>query len=120
MLPAPLSFETQGSPFLNAYRRNDYPAALKLAMKINMPGFTLGSVALAAAYGQLGEKESGRRTVSKLLALKPEYASIARTELGKLAGPDLVEHLIDGLRKAGLEIAPEKGVKVTASLPLPP
>ena len=108
------------APFLNAYRRNDYPAALGLAMKINMPGFTLGSVALAAAYGQLGEKESGRCTVSELLALKPEYASIARTELGKLAGPDLVEHLIDGLRKAGLEIAPEKGVKVTASLPLPP
>ena len=60
----------------------------------------------------LGEKESGRFTVNELLALKPEYASIARTELGKLAGPGLVEHLIDGLRKAGLEIAPEKGAEI--------
>jgi TolB-like protein len=102
------------APFLDTYRRNDYPAALGLAMKINMPGFTLGSVALAAAYGQLGEKESGRSTVNELLALKPEYASIARTELGKLVDPDLVEHLIDGLRKAGLEIAPEKGAGVAA------
>jgi non-specific serine/threonine protein kinase len=102
------------APFLNTYRRNDYRAALGLAMKINMPGFTLGSVALAAAYGQLGEKESGRCTVNELLALKPEYASIARTELGKLVDPDLVEHLIDGLGKAGLEIAEADSPKAAA------
>jgi len=30
---------------------------------------------------------------------------IARVELGKLFDSDLVEHLVDGLRKAGLEIA---------------
>lgn len=40
-----------------------------------------------------------------LLALQPDYASIARAEIGKLFDPELIEHLFDGLRKAGLEIA---------------
>jgi hypothetical protein len=30
---------------------------------------------------------------------------VARRELGKIWDPQLVEHLIDGLREAGLEIA---------------
>jgi hypothetical protein len=45
---------------LNAYRKNDYRAALGIALKINMPGFTLASIALTAVYGQLGEKEAAR------------------------------------------------------------
>src|SRR6266851_5411853 len=96
------------APFLDAYRQNDYRAALALALKINMPGFMLGVVALAAAYGQLGEEESAGCAVRELLALKPDYASVARMELGKLWDPELVEHLINGLRKAGLEIASEQ------------
>jgi hypothetical protein len=30
----------------------------------------------------------------------------ARKELGKFLDPELVEHVIDGLRKAGLEVPP--------------
>jgi len=41
------------------------------------------------------------------LALKPVFAAAARDELGKWFQPKLVEHLIDGLRKAGLDVAPE-------------
>jgi hypothetical protein len=90
-------------------------AALALAIKINMPGFRFGFVSLAVAYGQLGETESARSAVNELLALKPDYASIARVELGKLFDPDLVEHMIDGLRKAGLKIAEADPPKGTVS-----
>jgi TolB-like protein len=97
------------APFLDAYRKNDFRGALTIALKISMPGFSLGQVALAAAYGQLGEAEAGQAAVRELLALKPNYAAVARHELGKVCSPTLVEQLIDGLRKAGLDIPNEPG-----------
>jgi TolB-like protein len=96
------------TPFLNAYRKNDYRAALDFALKINMPGFPLACIALAAAHGQLGETGAAQRALRELLTLRPNYASLARAELCKIWDDQLVEHLIDGLREAGLEI-PEAG-----------
>jgi TolB-like protein len=40
------------------------------------------------------------------LALRPDFAEIGRDDLAKWYPPDLVEHLIDGIRKAGLDIPP--------------
>ena len=40
----------------------------------------------------------------ELLLLRPDFAGIARDELGKWYPRDLVDHLIDGLRKAGLDV----------------
>ncbi len=90
---------------LDAYRRSDYRGALDFALKVNMPGFWRTNVALAAAYGQLGELEAARNAVQQLLAVRPDFAVLAREELGKWWDAELVEHLIDGLRKAGLKIA---------------
>ena len=59
---------------------------------------------LAAAYGQLGDREAAREALRALLALRPDFATVARVELGKFWDPELVEHLIEGVRKAGLEI----------------
>jgi tetratricopeptide (TPR) repeat protein len=67
------------SAFFNAYRKEDYHAALEVALKFNMPSYFYTHIALAAAYGQLGEQ--------------------------KWMDPGLVEQVIDGLGKAGLEIA---------------
>ena len=36
--------------------------------------------------------------------MEPDFASVVRDEFGKWYLPDLVEHLIDGLRKAGLDV----------------
>jgi TolB-like protein/predicted Ser/Thr protein kinase len=94
--------------FFDAYRKSDYRGALDLALKINMPGFWRTNLALAMAYGQLGEREAAGNAVRELLALRPDFPVVAREELGKFWDPELVKHLIDGLRKAGLEIAPER------------
>jgi tetratricopeptide (TPR) repeat protein len=94
--------------FFDAYRKKDYRGALDVALKINMPGFWRTHLALAAVYGQLGERESARNAVRELLAIRPDFAAVARVELGKWWDPELIEHLIDGLRKAGLEVAPKQ------------
>jgi tetratricopeptide (TPR) repeat protein len=91
--------------YFSAYRKRDYRAALDVALKVNMPGFWRTNVALAAAYAQLGELEAARKAVRELLAINPDFAAVAREELGKWWDAELVEHLIDGLRKAGLKIA---------------
>ena len=94
--------------FLNAYRQADYRGALDIALKMNMPGVSLMYVALAAASGQLGELEAAREAVRELLALRPDFKQAARAELEKLWDSELVDSLIDGLRKAGLEIVDEE------------
>src|SRR4029077_5201404 len=91
--------------FFDAYRKGDYRGALDIALKVNMPGFWRTHLALAAAYGQLGEREAARNSVRELLEVRPDFAVAAREELRKWWDPELVEHLIEGLRKAGLEIA---------------
>jgi len=91
--------------FFDAYRKNDYRGALDFALKVNMPGFWRTNLALATAYGQLGKKEEACNAVRELLALRPDFPTVAREELGKWWDQLLVEHLLEGLRKAGLEIA---------------
>ena len=92
-------------PFFDAYRKCEYGKALEIAPKINMPGFWRTKVALGAVYGQLGRREAAQRSVAELLAIRPNFAMTAREELAKWWEPELVEQLIEGLRKAGLEIA---------------
>jgi serine/threonine protein kinase/tetratricopeptide (TPR) repeat protein len=88
----------------DAYRRGDYRTALNFALKANMPGFWQTNLALATAYAQLGEREAASKAVRALLAVRPDYATNARQELLNRWCPEFVELLVDGLRKAGLEI----------------
>ena len=91
--------------FWDAYRKRDYRSALDVALKINMPGDFYVPAVIAAAYGQLGDREAARIALLQLLAMKPDFAATAREELEKWFGPsELVEHFLNGLRKAGLEV----------------
>ena len=91
--------------YFNAYRKGDYNGALDAALRINMPGYFFASAALASVYGQLGEVDAARRAVEQLRALRPDFAAAARREYEKWFGPgELLEHVLDGLRKAGMEI----------------
>ena len=91
--------------FFDAYRKTDYRTAVGFVLKVNMPGFWRTNLALAAAYGQLGEREAACNAVRELLALRPDFPAVAHEELGKWWNPVLVDHLLEGLRKAGLETA---------------
>ena len=101
----------------NAYRARDYRAAIDAALRIQMPGYFWTPLVCAAAFGQLGEAPAAHKALQELLAIRPEFATAAREELEKWFEPDLVEHFLDGLRKAGLEIVPGKGRAVEALHP---
>jgi tetratricopeptide (TPR) repeat protein len=88
----------------NAYRKRDYHGALNFALKINLPGLHSTHMALAAAYGQLGQHDEAGKAVQELLRLRPDIVLIARPALRMRFDPELAEHMIDGLRKAGLDI----------------
>jgi non-specific serine/threonine protein kinase len=106
--------------FFNAYRKADYRGALSVALKINLPGLFYTHIAIAATYGQLGERDAAGKALRDLLVLKPSFAAAAREDFGKWFDPELVEHLLDGLRKAGLEIAEKPGTVPPAPVATPP
>jgi non-specific serine/threonine protein kinase len=91
--------------FYDAYRKGDYEGALRTALKINLPHFFYTHLVSAAAYAQLGQPDAAGQALKELLGLRPDFAVTAREELLKWYAPQLVEHLIEGLRKAGLAIA---------------
>jgi serine/threonine-protein kinase len=103
--------------FFGAYRKKDYRAALDIALKVNMPSYYYTHASIAAAYGQLGEREAAQGALRELLALKPDFAAVAREDYAKWFGPgELVEHILDGLRKAGLE-TPELAAAAAPAVP---
>jgi TolB-like protein/class 3 adenylate cyclase len=93
--------------FYDYYRREQYEQALDEALKGNTPGLFWNYVMLTAAYGQLGRNDEAKQTITALLKMYPGYPQHARDEYKKYTfDPALVEHVIEGLRKAGLEIPP--------------
>jgi TolB-like protein/Tfp pilus assembly protein PilF len=97
---------------LDAYRQRDYRGALETALKVNMPGFWRTQLILAAANGQLGERAAADNAVQELLRIRPNFAVAAPGELRKWHDEELQGHLIEGLRKAGLEI-PQAGASAS-------
>ena len=93
----------------DAYRKKDYRRALDVALHLNAPKNYYTHAVLAICYAQLGQMEEARKALQDMLSLKPNYAEVARELHGRWIEPDLVEQLMDGLRKAGLEIPDDPG-----------
>ncbi len=93
--------------FANAYRKGEYQAALDAALRVNLPGYFHGHSARAATFGQLGHIEDAQKALREVLALRPNFASEARREYAKWYDREQVEQIVDGLRKAGLELPDE-------------
>ena len=87
---------------VNAYRKRDYQASVQASRTINMPGYIWGPFTSAASYGQLGEHDAARQALKELLEIRPDFVEVAGAEIGKWLDSELVEHLVEGLSKAGL------------------
>ena len=88
------------------YRESEYEQALEAAEKVNMPGYYFVSMDLAMINAQLGRIEEARKHLKTFIALAPDVARDPRAETSKwwCFDENFVEHRMEGLRKAGLDV----------------
>jgi adenylate cyclase len=92
---------------LDRYRKHEYIEAKASAIEINLPKNVMVQATLAAAYGQLGELDKAKSIIDQIREDKPEFDVNPRAEFRARRMPDeLVESIMDGLRKAGLDVPP--------------
>lgn len=90
----------------NHYRAGDCEKALEAAQKVNMPGYWPSHMFLAAIYGQLGRTGQAQAALENLDRIFPDFRVRTRQELEKwYLTTETLDHFLDGLVKAGLEIA---------------
>ncbi len=89
--------------FLAHYRLGDYEAALSAAIELAMPRYMGTALSRTAALAQLGMEDAARLELQKIDRLNPHFTRNPDRFL-KLTVPDLdtVEHILEGLEKAGL------------------
>lgn len=75
---------------------------------------------LAASYAQLGEHEAASQVLREVFGLNPGYAGMCRERLEKWFDPELVEHFMEGLRKAGLQTLRDPAKSDAAGISPPP
>ena len=84
------------------YQQRDYKAVLADIERIDMPEFYWSHLLRAAALGQLGDP-GATQAADQMLSLKPDLD--ARAELLKWnTAYDDLEHLLEGLEKAGIQV----------------
>ncbi len=85
------------------YHKRDYQEALAETRRIAMPHFYWMHILVAACLGQLGHPDA-EKSLAHAYKLKPSFS--AYRELKKWnPDPDDMEHIVEGLRKAGLKEA---------------
>jgi TolB-like protein len=91
---------------LDAYRRGDDERALDAAIRLDMGGHFHEAALRTAAYAQLGRADEARNAMRELLAVMPNFAEKGPAFYRRFLSPTaLVDRLIDGWRKAGLQLA---------------
>jgi TolB-like protein/Tfp pilus assembly protein PilF len=87
---------------LDDYRRGDCAATLADVAHIGATFFFVGPALVAMCQAELGNQEAARRALEEALALDPTFARDPRGAYRMHHVPeDLIDHFMDGLRKAG-------------------
>ena len=96
---------------LNEYRQRRYAEALAILQTINMPDYWVMHFITAMAQAQVGNQSAAQTEVERTLQLCPEFEQFfGRTHLQKWIPnqPDLVEHILEGVKLAGFRILEEE------------
>jgi TolB-like protein len=89
--------------FLDHFRKSEYPEALQEVLKITLPKHCMIQWSKAAAYGKVGERQKGEATLANISDIDPPCPADPREPYQKRGLPEeLVESILDGLKKAGL------------------
>jgi adenylate cyclase len=105
------------APALDLYRQGRYAEALQEAKQIDAPGWVHNHVVLAMIYGQLGQDKAAIAAARRILELDPDFEANAWYEFQLRHFPEeMAEHMVEGLRKAGLRIpAQPRGKTIQSS-----
>jgi TolB-like protein len=90
----------------NCLRQGDYEGAYTETMALRRrPAIFWYPLAMAATFGLLGRAEEGRKSVTNLLQLKPDFADRGLSLIGNYVKfEDIKERVIEGLHNSGLRI----------------
>jgi class 3 adenylate cyclase/TolB-like protein len=90
---------------LDHFLKGEYKESIDYALKMNMPGNFMVQASLAAAYAMNGEQAKAEKTLAHILEIRPEYPNDPRAPFRARGMPsELIEGIMEGLRKAGLEV----------------
>jgi adenylate cyclase len=93
------------APLWNHFHKGEYEQALECANRVDVPGLFWPFLVMASACGHLGRRAEAQAAVRDLLALDPDFAAHARSNVGTWHfASGLMEPILEGLRKAGLAI----------------
>lgn len=93
--------------FFNAYLNGRYDEALAEAQKIQAGQWLYTHVMQAMAYGATGRTAEAAAAVKRVLAFDANYGDHVIEDLRKRHNhPRMIRAVVDGLRKAGLEVKP--------------
>lgn len=92
-----------GATTLYFYRKREYEKALVEAEKYVLPTLFWGPLLRVAILGQLNRLKEVKPNIAHLKKLKPDFENKAEYLISRFTKEkDLVEHVIDGLKKAGM------------------
>ena len=98
------------APLWDHFHKGEYEQALECANRVDVPGLFWPFLVVASACGHLGRRAEAEAAVRDLLALDPEFAAHARSNIESWHfASGLLEPLLEGLRKAGLAIPASDG-----------
>lgn len=91
---------------LDYFLKGEYEKSRDMALKMNLPGNYMVQASLTAAYAMNGEQEKAEQTLKHLLEIRPDYPEDPRAPFrARGMPPELIEAIMEGLRKAGLEVS---------------
>jgi adenylate cyclase len=94
-----------GATMLYYYRLGEFETALEEANQYDMPTLFWGPMLQAAVLGQLKRIDEAKQNTDHLKQMRPDFEMNARYLISRYVKEEnLVEQVIAGLRKAGLEI----------------
>src|SRR5437660_108379 len=98
------------APLWDHFHKREYEQALECANRVDVPGLFWPYLVMASACGHLGRRAEAAAAVRDLLALDPEFAAHARSNIGTWHfASGLMDPILEGLRKAGLSIPAADG-----------
>lgn len=89
----------------DAMRRGDFEASYAAALEYREPNFFWRELMIASSLGQLDRFEDASASVAELLRAKPQFGHRGRRLIAHyIKSDDLRATIIEGLRKAGLDV----------------